>query len=153
MSDLAGLLEPMSRFVSELDLSDAPDAERRLRERFPADCEEVRAVREAAFRALEAGAICERGEPGMTWGRISKPDQTPGGCSVDAVHMSSSSGPVHSHPKGEVSLCLHEDDTATFEGRHDTWVVLPAGSRHVPTVEAGSMLIFYWLPEGAVTWG
>ena len=153
MSQLTDLLEPISRFVPELDLADAPGAEARLNERFPPGSEELGAIREAAFTALAAGEIAERGEPGMKWGRVSKPDATPGGCSIDAVHMSDSSGPAHTHDTGEVCLCLSEQEGATFEERTDTWIVMPSGSRHVPTVKNGSMLILYWIPDGRVTWG
>jgi hypothetical protein len=153
MSDLKSLLEPISLFVPELDLSDGPKAEAALNERFPANSEEIAAIRAAGFAALAAGEIAERGEPGMKWGRISKPEATPGGCSIDVVHMCDSSGPAHTHTNGEVCLCFGESDTATFENRGDTWIVMPAGSRHEPTVRDGSMLILYWLPEGAVQWG
>lgn len=153
MSDLKSLLEPISRTVPELDLSDAAAAEAALNERFPPDSAEIASIREAAFAALAAGEIAERGEPGMKWGRLSKPEETPGGCSIDVVYMSDSAGPPHTHTKGEVCLCFGESDTATFEGRGDTWIVMPAGSRHVPTVASGSMLILYWLPDGAVEWG
>ena len=153
MSDLKSLLEPISRSIPELDLSDGAAAETALNERFPPDSAEIAAIREAAFAALEAGEIAERGEPGMKWGRLSKPAETPGGSSIDVVYMSDSSGPPHTHTNGEVCLCLAESDGATFEGRGDTWIVMPAGSRHVPTVAQGSMLILYWLPEGAVEGG
>ena len=43
--------------------------------------------------------------------------------------------------------------SATFEARSDTWIVMPSGSRHTPTVAGGSMLILYWIPDGAVEWG
>lgn len=153
MSQLTDLLEPISLFVPELDLSDAADAERRLNERFPPGSTELSAIGRAAFEAVAAGLIAERGEPGMKWGRVSKPGATPGGCSIDAVHMKDSSGPPHTHDTGEVCLCLPENQGASFEDRSETWVVMPAGSRHVPTVRNGSMLILYWIPEGKVTWG
>ena len=152
MSDLKSLLEPISRFVPELDLSDAAAAEAALNDRFPADSAEVSAIREAAFAALAAGEIADRGEPGMKGGRLSKPAATPGGASIDVVYMSDSAGPAHTHTKGEVCLCFGESDSATFENRGETWIVMPAGSRHEPTVRDGSMLILYWLPEGAVEW-
>jgi len=153
MSDLKSLLEPISRFIPELDLSDAPAAEAALNERFPAGSEGIVALREAAFGALGAGEIADRGEPGMKWGRLSKPEDTPGGSSVDVVHMSDASGPAHTHTTGEVCLCFGESESVTFENRGDTWVVMPAGSRHEPAVRGGSMLILYWIPEGAVKWG
>ena len=153
MSDLKNLLEPISAFVPELDLSDAGPAEAALNERFPPGSDEIGTIRSAAFAALAAGEIAERGEPGMKWGRLAKPEDTTGGSSIDVVYMSDSSGPAHTHTKGEVCLCFGESESATFENRGDTWIVMPAGSRHEPTVRGGSMLILYWLPEGAVKWG
>lgn len=153
MSDLKTLLTPISRFVPELDLGNAAAAEAALNERFAPDSEEIASIRAAAFAALEAGEIAERGEEGMKWGRLSKPQDTPGGSSIDVVYMSDSSGPAHTHTKGEVCLCFGESESATFENRSETWVVMPSGSRHEPTVRGGSMLILYWLPEGAVQWG
>lgn len=127
MSRLTELLEPISRRVPELDLSDRSAAERALNEEFPPDSEAIREIATAAFDALRAGEICGRGEPDMRWGRVAKPEETPGGCSIDAVHMRDSSGPAHAHPNGEVCLCLPEGAGAAFEDRPDTWIVMPAG--------------------------
>jgi hypothetical protein len=104
------------------------------------------------MEALKDRKICFRGEPGMTFSRVVKPEADVGGCSIDAVHMTNSVGPVHTHLKGEVCLCFPTDKNAKFEGRSATWMVLPPGSRHCPTVTDGSMLILYWWPEGAVAW-
>ncbi len=152
MSDLKPLLDPISEFVATLDASDPAACEAALNERFPADGEAVTALRDAAYAAAEAGTLCDRGEPGMRFSRVAKPDATPGGASIDAVLMEDAAGPPHTHPNGEFCLCLG-DGRSTFEDRTDTWIVLPKGSRHVPTVKEGRMLILYWLPEGAVTWG
>jgi len=145
-------LEPVSRIVAELDASDPREAEARLNREFPGDSEQIRQIREAALQALEDGTLCHRGEPGMQFSRLSKPENTPGGSSIDAVLMENSAGPPHTHTLGEFCLCLPLTEGATFEDRTDTWVVLPKGSRHVPEVKQGRMLILYWLPEGAVVW-
>lgn len=153
MSDLKPLLGPVSTFVVTLDLNDTAAAEASLRRQFPPGGAEVAALASAAKAALAAGTICQKGDPGMKWSRVVKPEADPAGCSIDAVHMASSSGPPHTHLRGEVCLCLPEAGTPRFEGRTDTWIVLPPGSRHVPTVTDGTMLILYWLPGGAVAWG
>ncbi len=152
MSDLKSLLAPVSRRVKTLDLSKPAEAEAILNREFPPTGPAVGAIAAAARAALSAGTICHRGDPGMRFSRVVKPEADEGGCSIDAVHMASSSGPVHTHTKGEVCLCLPEDASATFEHRRETWMVLPPGSRHVPTVRDGTMLILYWWPEGAVAW-
>lgn len=153
MQQLKTLLEPVSRFVISLDLEDAAGAEAALNEAFPPESEGVTALVEAAGAELSAGGICHRGEEGMRYSRVLKPEQDVAGCSVDAVLMKDSKGPFHTHDRGEVCLCIPREGTPTFEGRQATWMVLPPGSRHQPTVQGGEMLILYWWPEGAVTWG
>lgn len=152
MTDLKTLLEPISKFVAGLDARDPAACERALTEAFPPDSDDVQAIRQAAFAAVEAGTLCNKGEPGMQFSRLSKPDETPGGCSIDAVLMENAKGPAHTHTNGEFCLCFGEGE-AKFENRPDCWVVMQSGSRHVPEVKDGRMLILYWLPEGAVVWG
>ena len=59
-------------------------------------------------------------------------------------------GPMHVHPQGEIDLCFAEDGEPTFDGQPPGWVVYPPGSKHVPTVAGGKMLILYLLPGGAI---
>ncbi|MBI3817953.1 MAG: DUF4863 family protein [Planctomycetes bacterium] len=152
MTDLKSLLMPVSRFVKEMDLTDSAKAEAELNKKFPAASEEIGQIKKLAEDALAAGTICNRGETGMKFSRVVKPQDDAGGCSIDAVFMENSSGPVHTHTKGEVCLCIPKSGAPKFEGRGDTWIVMRAGSRHVPTVQGGAMLIIYWWPEGAVAW-
>ena len=51
----------------------------------------------------------------------------------------------------EIDLCLALEGSPTFDGRPPGWLVLPPGSRHVPTVTGGDMAILYFLPDGAIT--
>lgn len=153
MADLKALLDPISTFVAGLDAARPREAEAALNARFPATSAEIQDLRTAAFAALAAGAICNRGDAKVRFSRVVKPEHDPGGCSVDAVSMDDAAGPAHTHTKGEFCLCFADTGSPTFEGRGDTWIVMPRGSRHVPTVKGGRMLILYWLPEGAVVWG
>jgi len=150
-ADFTALLAPISRFVATLDLANTAAAEAALAREFPPA--KVDAIAVAARAALASGAICGRGEPGMRFSRVAKPENDAGACSIDAVHMTNAAGPVHTHTKGEVCLCLADSGTPTFEDRSATWIVMPPGSRHVPEVKRGSMLILYWWPQGAVAWG
>lgn len=152
MSQLVESLRPVSELVAALDLEDAVRAEARLDAAFPPGGGAVSRIRELALEALRDGSICNRGEPPMTFSRILKPAADAGGCSVDAVCMDSTAGPVHTHLKGEVCLCIPLEGAPVFEGRAKEWMVLPPGSRHSPTVAGGKMLILYWWPEGAVSW-
>lgn len=150
--ELKNLLAPISKAVAALDLADAKKAEDELRRQFPPESQGIQAIRRAAEAALAAGAICGRGEPHMRFSRVVKPQDDAGGCSIDAVYMRESSGPVHTHTLGEACLCFPQSGAPRFEGRADAWIVMPAGSRHVPAVSGGAMLILYWWPKGAVAW-
>jgi hypothetical protein len=152
MNELHEALAPVSRLVATLDLSKTEEAEATLTQTFPPSGKEVERLRSLALESLKDGKICFRGEPGMTFSRVLKPEADAGGCSVDAVHMTDTQGPVHTHLKGEVCLCIPTKQAPTFEGRSATWMVLPPGSRHRPTVAGGTMLILYWWPGGAVAW-
>ena len=152
MTDLKSLIEPISRLVTTLDLSDTAAAEAALGAEFAPDGDRVRDIETSARTGMEDGTVCHRGEGGMRFSRIIKPEADAANCSVDAVYMADAKGPRHSHTKGEVCLCFPDDGTVTFEGRRATWMVLPPGSTHEPTVAGGSMLILYWWPDGAVTW-
>jgi len=152
MADLKSLLDPISQLVATLELSDPDGAERALSESFPEDGDVVRDIETAARAGIEEGTICHKESGGIRFSRIAKPGDDPVGCSIDAVYMSDSPGPFHVHLKGEVCLCFPDTDSARFEGRSATWMVLPPMSRHAPQVEGGSMLILYWWPEGAVAW-
>lgn len=152
-TDWKTLLAPISHFVVSLDLSDAGKAESELNRAYPPDSDAVRTICSAVEAAWKAGTIADRGEPNMRFSRVVKPKDDAAGCSVDVVAMKDSSGPVHTHTLGEVCLCIPIEGKPTFEGREGTWIVMPKGSRHVPTVKGGTMLILYWWPEGAVAWG
>ncbi len=153
MSALTELLAPISQFVAALDLSQPAAAEAALNAQFPAEGAAVAAIRAAANAALADGSICNKGEGALKYSRVAKPEQDAGRCSIDAVSMTSTSGPFHTHIKGEACLCFPDNAQVTFEGRNATWMVLPVGSRHAPRVENGHMLILYWWPGGAVAWG
>lgn len=149
--ELTTLLAPISTLIPTLDLTDPGAAEAALTRALPPGSDAVAAIERAAREALAAGTIAHRGEAPMRFSRVIKP--VAGGPAVDCVHMEDCAGPAHTHPNGEVVLCFPDAPGATFDGRADTWVVHPRGSRHTPTVAGGSMLILYWLPEGAVVWG
>ncbi|MCP3914280.1 MAG: DUF4863 family protein [bacterium] len=69
--------------------------------------------------------------------------------SIDVVLMNGP-GPRHRHPNGEVNYCVGLESTPTFDGDPPGWVVKTPESKHVPTVDGGTMLIVYLLPGGAM---
>lgn len=140
---------PLLEAASGLDLSDPEAARAELEARFPADGPAALALLRQLEGWLESGEICERGESPMRWGRVTKALPESLGFSIDIVHMDGA-GPRHRHPTGELDLCFAMGGEPTFDGHPPGWVVFGPDSVHVPTVEGGTMLIVYLLPEGAM---
>lgn len=106
---------------------------------------------EEGLRAAHAeGWATPREGGGVRFGRLAKPSPQTRGFSIDIVEMSGAATGAHTHLTGEFDLNLPLSGRPRFDGRDGKWVVYPPGSRHVPTVTGGTMLIAYFLPEGAV---
>lgn len=106
---------------------------------------------EATLRAAHAeGWLTPKESGGVRWGRLSRAAPETHGFSVDIVEMDGAAAGPHTHPSGEFDLCFALDGQPRFDGRAPGWVVYPPGSRHVPTVHGGRMLIAYFLPQGAI---
>ena len=115
MSELKSLLEPVSRLVVSLDLSDSNAAEAQLDAAFPPGSEAVQEIERHARAGVADGTICHRGDDSaLRFSRIVKPEADVANCSIDAVYMRDGKGPVHTHLEGEVCLCLPDDATAAF---------------------------------------
>ena len=138
------LLKPVCATIARLDLSDPEAARRQLEAAIDAE------ALEAAVRAATDLTPRSTG-PNVSFGRVAKPTEATHGLSVDAVEMEGQAA-EHTHPNGEVSFCVVLDGEPTFMGQPPGWVVVPPGSRHVPTVEGGRMRILYFLPGGAMIW-
>lgn len=126
-----------------------------LTRRWPRESPSVTAIEAALRDGVAAGWLCGRGEPDARFGRLAKPSPATAGHSIDVVSLR---GPAleHAHPAGEITLAVAasaDDADARFDGHGPGWVVLPAGSRHVPTVTGGRMILLYALPDGAIAWG
>ena len=89
-----------------------------------------------ALAAQAAGWLTPKEGGGVRFGRIAKADAH--GHSIDAVDMSGAAAGAHTHPKGEVELCIDLAGAPTFDGRRARFIVYPPGSRHVPTVAGGA---------------
>lgn len=106
---------------------------------------------EAALKEAHAeGWLTPKESGGVRYGRLARADTSTRGFSVDVVDMAGAATGAHTHPRGELDLCFRLEDAPRFDGREPGWVVYPPGSRHVPTVTGGRMLIVYLLPEGAI---
>ncbi|KAA3607501.1 MAG: DUF4863 family protein [Planctomycetota bacterium] len=150
MSTLApSALQTLLQFAAELDLSKPAEARRALEERFPFDGEFVQGIHQSMRAGVAAGELCDQGADPVRYSRLFKAGEDSFGLSADAVLMSAP-GPLHEHPDGEIDLCFAEDGDPKFDGQAPGWVVYGPGSKHVPTVEGGTMLILYLLPNGAI---
>jgi hypothetical protein len=143
-------LEPLLVTVASLDLADPPRAQAILDRAHP--YRSLGAIADLCREAQAEGWLTpKRASADLTFGRLAKPEPTTHQLSVDVVDMGGA-GAEHVHPRGEVSLCFEQSGEPLFCGHPPGWVVLPPGSRHVPTVTGGRMLIVYFLPEGAMEW-
>ncbi len=151
MSDLLDALAPIVAALADLDLTDRRRAEDTLARRL--DAATMARATDPLRAAHAAGVLTPRQATAtLRFGRVAKPSEATRQLAIDAVDIAGA-GAGHRHPRGEVSWCVPLEGTPTFEGATSGWVVLPPGSRHVPTVEGGRMLICYFLPDGAVDWG
>lgn len=154
MADRTTLLEalgPVLEALAQID-PDLPDAADRLQARLPLAGTAVRAVEALVREGAADGWLCPKGEPGMRFGRVTKPLPETHDFAVDAVDMARP-GPGHTHPRGELNLCFALEGDPRFDGQAPGWVVLPSGSWHIPTVSGGRMAILYFLPGGAFQMG
>jgi hypothetical protein len=148
---LLAAFEPLVAAAVSTDLS-APDAAERVAAALSADAHEALVDGLRAAHA-EGWLTPKRSPEGIGFGRLLKPAESAHGASIDVVDMRDVAGAPHTHPNGEVSLCVPLTRAPTFEGRAEGIVVMPPGSRHVPETRGGRMLIAYLLPGGAMTWG
>jgi Domain of unknown function (DUF4863) len=147
---LRALLAPLAREVAGLDLADPARVSAHLTEKYPP--RSLAAVREAVLAANAAGWLTpKRASPTLSFGRLAKPSEEFGDCSMDVVDMAGA-GAGHTHPNGEVSLCFATEGEPRFVGFPEGWVAVPPGSHHIPEVTGGRMVIVYFLPGGAMVW-
>ncbi|MEZ4239631.1 MAG: DUF4863 family protein [Myxococcota bacterium] len=147
---LRAALAPLAERVATLDLADPEAAKAALDREHPVAG--LGAVREALLAGRDAGwLVPKQATETLRFGRVAKPAADLGGCSIDAVDMAGAGAP-HRHPNGEVSLCFATEGDPRFVGSPEGWVVVGPGSRHVPEVTGGRMLIVYFLPGGAMEW-
>ncbi len=148
--ELVAALAPFARRIVELGLADPVGLQARLNAEHPVTS--LPQVRALLLAARDEGWLTPKvASPTLTFGRVSKPSPELAGCSLDAVDMSGA-GAEHVHPNGEVSLCFATEGDPRFLGFPEGWVAVGPGSRHVPEVTGGRMVIVYFLPEGAMVW-
>ncbi len=143
------VFQPLLQAAEGVKLSDPAVAVAELSRRLEPASRRALELNRELERLLAEGKLAQRGELPVKYGRVSKAGEETLGFSIDVVLMSGA-GPLHAHPTGEVNWCVALDGAPTFDGSPPGWVVFPPGSRHIPTVAGGTMLIVYLLPEGAI---
>lgn len=141
---LIAVLAPLSRQIAELKGHAVGEALAVLRS---LDTEAV----EAALRAAHAeGWLTNKEAGGVRFGRLTRASESSAGLSIDVVDMAGPASAPHTHVTGEYDLCLVLEGSPRFDGHGPGWVVYPPGSRHIPTVTGGRMLIAYFVPGGEI---
>jgi len=138
-------LRPILQTIASLDLSQPDAARAALQQAHP----DLSALKAAVLAAPADELVPRAAGPHVRFGRVAKPSEATYDLSIDAVDMTGA-GAEHTHPNGEVSLCFATEGSPRFMGEPEGWVVVPPGSRHVPTVTEGRMRILYFLPGGAM---
>lgn len=140
---------PLFDAASGLDLGDTVAATAELERRLDPRGDAAKKVAGELRTLLAEGRIADRGAPPVRWSRVAKAGPETRNLSIDVVLMNGA-GPRHRHPGGEVNFCLALDGEPRFDGKEPGWVVFPPDSSHVPTVEGGTMLVVYLLPDGKI---
>ncbi|MFO0633996.1 MAG: DUF4863 family protein [Nannocystaceae bacterium] len=152
------MLAPVLASLAALPRPDSPEQasslQQALHERWPLSHPQIVALATALREGVDAGWLCDRGEPHSRFCRLAKPSAASFDHSLDLVALRGA-GMAHAHPRGEITLALsagEADADARFDGAPAGWIVYPAGSSHTPTVTGGRMILLYALPGGAVQW-
>lgn len=144
------LVAPVARYAQARAVDAALQAD--LNQKFPAESETFRLIREACHAGIAAGWLCTQGDAKRRYGRIFEPGDATHGFSVDVVDITDLVGNHHRHPTGEIDMIMPVTPQAKFDGNGAGWLVYAPGSGHRPTVTAGRALILYLLPEGRIEW-
>lgn len=142
---LMGRLDPLLRTLAGLDAGEPAFAARTL------NGMDWSLVKEAALAAHAEGWLVTReAGPHVRFGRLAKSSPESHGFSIDAVVMDGPAPGAHTHLSGEFDLSIPLSGNPRFDGHGENWLVYPPGSRHIPTVTGGSMLILYFIPGGQI---
>lgn len=98
----------------------------------------------------EGWLVTREAGPHVRFGRLAKAGPETLGFSIDAVVMDGPAPGPHTHLTGEFDLSIPLEGSPRFDGHAESWLVYPPGSRHIPTVTGGRMLILYFVPGGQI---
>ncbi|MFZ5478758.1 MAG: DUF4863 family protein [Myxococcota bacterium] len=142
--------ELLAALAPALDTLATSDAARPAEARAALASLDVSAIRAALVAAHGEGWLTPKENAGIRFGRLAKASPETRGFSIDVVDMNAAAPAPHLHPRGEFDLAFSIEGAARFDGHGDGWFVYPPGSRHVPCVTGGRMLIAYFLPGGEI---
>ena len=144
------LVAPVARYAQARAVDAALQAD--LNQKFPAESETFRLIREAGHAGIAAGWLCTQGDAKRRYGRIFEAGDATHGFSVNVVDITDLVGNHHRHPTGEIDMIMPVTPEAKFDGNGAGRLVYAPGPGHRPTVTAGRALILYLLPEGRIEW-
>jgi hypothetical protein len=145
MTTLLEFLSPLLSTLKGLDAGDSVSAIAALSALPLGNLEN--ALREAM---QEGWLVPKEAGPHVRFGRIAKASPESLNFSIDVVVMDGPAPGAHTHLSGEFDLCFAIEGNPRFDGHNGPWVVYPPGSRHIPTVAGGKMLIVYFIPGGQI---
>ena len=149
--ELITALVPVLDTLQGLDLSKPKEALATLNKTLPLYDKPMVDIQMMCFRGLKAGWLCNREAGAAKFSRVAKASEATRNFSIDAV-LSHGAGMAHTHPKGEVNLCILDYGEPRFDGHEEGWAVYAPGTTHKPDVEGGRMLLLYFLPDGQIEW-
>ena len=143
-------LHPILSFLSTNPISST--LEEKLKAHFPLQSEYMQTIKRLCVTGSINGWLCPRKGQDLTYGRLIKTSPETFDFGIDTVTMSSV-GPGHTHPHGEIDLCFTMDGHPTFDNNPEGWTIYEPNTWHIPTVTGGTMVILYFLPNGAISFG
>lgn len=147
---LVAMLSRLKGDLASVNLGKPTEAQAALQTKYPLVGDYLVEVRRLCERGVEEGWLCFKESGGVRFSRLAPPSKYfP--YSVDAVELEGS-GRAHVHPKGEVNIAWPISGKPKFCGKDPGWAVFAPGSRHVPEVKGGKMLLLYFLPGGEIEW-
>jgi hypothetical protein len=147
-SELIRLMAPVVAFCAGKPVDASLEAA--LSQHFAADGPAFAAIAQCLTDGIASGVFCAREAGGVRFSRPAKPSAETFDFSVDVVTYGDLAGPHHLHPTGEIDMIVPLDPTARFDGRGRGWLVYGPGSGHRPTIDGGSAVVLYLLPQGAI---
>jgi hypothetical protein len=148
--DLLNIIEPILKYLKSNPIDST--LEEALNQEFSIDTLYMQQIKELCMIGVRDGWLCPRSGTDLQYGRLAKASSDTYDFGIDTVDMTNA-GPGHTHPNGEIDLCFCIEGRPSFDGNPEGWTVYQKNTWHIPTVTGGRMVIIYFLPSGAISFG